>query len=150
MNEKVFTPKFGDFLLKSGKYVSAPADIKEIRGIFLHDNISLLDFSPKKKMYRKAQEWCHYRGGELASAKTLYFIIFHLEEINRIRQKLNFPPLPGNLLAWVHGCKYCNPYTSVSYAVNFSDEKIHTLISSCVLDDCGTGNPVCIYENLDL
>lgn len=135
-------------MLKSGKYVSAPADIKEIRGIYLHDNISLLDFSPKRKMYRKAREWCHFRGGELASAKTLYFIIFHLEKINRIRQKLSLPPIPGNLLAWIHGSSHCGPYTTISHAVDFSDEKIHTLVSSCVqLDDCGTGCPVCVYED---
>ena len=71
------TPKFGDFLLYDGTFVSAPADAKEVKGIYLYDGISLIDFSPKRKMYRKACHWCWEHGGELASVKTLYFIIFH-------------------------------------------------------------------------
>lgn len=59
-----------------GTFVSAPADAKEVKGIYLYDGISLIDFSPKRKMYRKACHWCWEHGGELASVKTLYFIIF--------------------------------------------------------------------------
>lgn len=85
MNKSMQTPKFGDFLLYDGTFVSAPADAKEVKGIYLYDGISLIDFSPKRKMYRKACHWCWEHGGELASVKTLYFIIFHFEEINRLR-----------------------------------------------------------------
>ena len=86
MNKSMQTPKFGDFLLYDGTFVSAPADAKEVKGIYLYDGISLIDFSPKRKMYRKACHWCWEHGGELASVKTLYFIIFHFEEINGFAQ----------------------------------------------------------------
>ena len=82
-----------------GTFVSAPADAKEVKGIYLYDGISLIDFSPKRKMYRKACHWCWEHGGELASVKTLYFIIFHFEEINRLRAGIGRDPLPEDMLA---------------------------------------------------
>ena len=48
MNKSMQTPKFGDFLLYDGTFVSAPADAKEVKGIYLYDGISLIDFSPNR------------------------------------------------------------------------------------------------------
>ena len=97
MNKSMQTPKFGDFLLNDGTFVSAPTDAKKVKGIYLYDGISLIDFSPKRKTYRKACHWCWEHGGNIASVKTLYFIIFHLEEINRIRESIGCEPLPFTL-----------------------------------------------------
>lgn len=140
------TPKFGDFLLYDGTFVSAPADAKEVKGIYLYDGISLIDFSPKRKMYRKACHWCWEHGGELASVKTLYFIIFHFEEINRLRAGIGRDPLPEGMLVWSSCCLRNQGYTVLSYAVNLSTAMVHTLIGECVqLDDCGTANTVCVF-----
>lgn len=146
MNNLVQTPKFGDFLLSNGIYVSQPADAKDVKGIYLFDGISLIDFSPKRKMYRKAHFWCGEHGGGLASVKTLYFIIFHLEEINRIRESIGRDPLPKELFAWsscnIHG----QAYTVLNYAVDFKSGAIHTLIGECTqLDECSTANTVCVF-----
>lgn len=129
-----------------GTFVSAPADVKEVKGIYLCDGVSLIDFSPKRKMYRKACHWCMEHGGGIASVKTLYFIIFHLEEINRIRESIGREPLPGNLLAWSCGGLHGHGYTVLNYAVDFSTAAVHTLIGECVqLDDCSTANTVCVF-----
>ena len=37
MNKSMQTPKFGDFLLYDGTFVSAPADAKEVKGIYSGD-----------------------------------------------------------------------------------------------------------------
>ena len=128
MNKSMQTPKFGDFLLYDGTFVSAPADAKEVKGIYLYDGISLIDFSPKRKMYRKACHWCWEHGGELASVKTLYFIIFHFEEINRLRAGIGRDPLPEDMLVWSSCCLRNQGYTVLSYAVDLSTAMVHTLV----------------------
>lgn len=139
------TPKFGDFLLNDGTFVSAPTDAKKVKGIYLYDGISLIDFSPKRKTYRKACHWCWEHGGNIASVKTLYFIIFHLEEINRIRESIGCEPLPKNLLVWSCGGLHGQVYTVFNYAVDFSTAAVHTLVGECVqLDDCSTANTICV------
>ncbi len=146
MNNLAQTPKFGDFLLFNGTYVSQPADVKEVKGIYLFDGISLIDFSPKRKMYRKAHFWCDEHGGSLASVKTLYFIIFHLEEINRIRESIGRDPLPKELFAWSSGNIHGQAYTVLNYAVDFKNGTVHTLIGECPqLDECSTANTVCVF-----
>ncbi len=146
MNNQTQAPKFGDFLLYDGTFVSAPEDVKKVKGIYLYDGISLIDFSPKRKMYRKACHWCWEHGGDLASVKTLYFIIFHLEEINRIRESIGREPLPEDMLAWSSCCLRNQSYTVLSYAVDLSTAMVHTLVGECVqLDDCSTANTVCVF-----
>ncbi len=146
MNNQTQTPKFGDFLLYDGTFVSTPTDVNEVKGIYLHDGISLVDFSPKRKMYRKACHWCMEHGGSLASVKSLYFIIFHLAEINRLRETIGKEPLPENLLAWSCSSRRGMGYTILNYAVDFNSADIRTLVGECVqLDDCSTANTICVY-----
>lgn len=97
-------------------------------------------------MYRKACHWCWEHGGELASVKTLYFIIFHFEEINRLRASIGRDPLPEDMLVWSSCCLRNQGYTVLSYAVDLSTAMVHTLVGECVqLDDCGTANTVCVF-----
>ena len=146
MNNQTQAPKFGDFLLYDGTFVSAPEDVKKVKGIYLYDGVSLIDFSPKRKMYRKACHWCWEHGGELASVKTLYFIIFHFDDINRLRASIGRDPLPEGLLVWSSCCLRNQGYTVLSYAVDLSTAMVHTLVGECVqLDDCGTANTVCVF-----
>ncbi len=145
MNNLTITPKFGDFLLKNGQYASQDVSADQVKGIYLTDGISLVDFSSNKKMYRKADNWCLEHGGYIASAKILFFIFFNLEEINRRRQSIGQKPLPQDLLAWSTGRLQGTGYTAYNYAVNFKNATIHTLISqSMLIDDCGIACPVCV------
>lgn len=131
--------------MNDGTFVSAPTDAKKVKGIYLYDGISLIDFSPKRKTYRKACHWCWEHGGNIASVKTLYFIIFYLEEINRIRESIGCEPLPKNLLVWSCGGLHGQVYTVFNYAVDFSTAAVHTLVGECVqLDDCSTANTICV------
>lgn len=146
MEKYIQTPKFGDFLLSNGQYVSEPANPQEVSGIYLYDGISFITFSPKKKMFFKARNWCNEHGGTIPSVQTLFFIRFHLEEINRLRQKVNLRPLPPDLLVWAgEGLKNRN-FTSISYTVDFATGRIVSKIAECVqIDDCGMANTICVY-----
>lgn len=141
------TAKFGDFLLSDGSFTSdLPNDLNSIKGIHLYGGISLLDVSERKKMYRKADDWCAEHGGVIPSTKVLYFISFHLGEINEIREKLGKKPLPKDLLAWSsEGSETSNALTSFNYAVEVHQGTVKLLVSSSALiDDCSLAHAVCI------
>ena len=148
MKEKTTgTAKFGDFLLSDGTVTAnLPADLTDIRGIYLYDGIFLVDASEKKKMYRKADNWCGEHGGVIPSVKTLYFISFYFEEINKLREKIGKQPLAKNLLAWSSdGSETSNALTAFNYAVEIYSGVIKLLISSSALiDDCSLANAVCV------
>lgn len=147
MEKKERKVKFGDFLLKNGEYSPVmPEDISDFRGIYLIDGVSLIDVSDKRKMYRKADDWCADRGGVIPSNRILYFILMHLNGINRIRERIDLPPISQGLLAWSNETiTYDDKSVTFNYALDFSTKKMGLLISSSsLLDDCATANVICV------
>ena len=136
----------GKFKLNDGTIVSSvPKNIQDVRGICLYDDIVLLDISPKRKIYRKAYNWAGEHGGDIPSVKTLFFILFHLDEINEIRKDIGQEPISRKLCPWSSGSLLGRGLTVFNYAVDFTDASVHTLISqSTLLDDCSMAHTVCV------
>lgn len=147
MERKEATPKFGNFLLNDGTYVSeAPKDLSAVRGIHLFNGVSLIDISAKSKMYNQADEWCMERGGVIPSTSALYFIRFHLDEINELRRKIGQEPLPEKFMAWSSDCKNIeSAMRAFNFAVDMKSGDPGLLISSSpLLDDCSVAQTICI------
>ena len=137
---------FGKIKLNDGTIVSSvPENIQDVRGICLYDDVILLDASPKRKIYRKAYNWAGEHGGNVASVKTLFFILFHLDEINEIRKAIGQEPISRNLCPWSSDSLLGRGLTVFNYAVDFTDASVHTLVSqSALLDDCSTAHTICV------
>lgn len=145
MEKIVNSPQFGDFLLHDGTYCSQVNNTDNVKGIFLIDGVSLVTFSPKKKMYRKTRDWCSEYGGVVPSVKILLFIFFHFEEINKVREAIGLEPIPRNLLVWSSESMPSSAYTVLNHAVDMNKGTIKTLVSDCSqLDDCGIANVICV------
>ena len=144
--------KLGNLLLKNGKIATVEEVIKagnqtDVQAMCLYDNVVLFDFSPKRKSYQKAKNWCFNHSGYLPNEQTVHFIYFHLTEINDIRRKLGLDEIPEDFLAWTTTALRGNGnYTHINVIYNFRCGKSAiTTAESVVLDDCGTASPFSVF-----
>lgn len=134
-------------MLANGEFTPImPANVKEVKGIYLVDGVTLLDVSEKKKMYRKADNWCGERGGVIPSPKILYFIFFNLDTINALRVKIGQTPIPKKFVAWSsESIQLSKSVAAFNYALDMNSARIELLVStSALIDDCDLANVICV------
>lgn len=141
-------PKFGDFLLANGEYVS-PQEVsdKKVIGIYLADGISYLSATDSPKMWRKAKVYCNNNGGESPRVTTLGLIYHNLDELNRLAELAGLVQIPRACF-WSRDriTKEGVAKLGMKVAIDFSDNGKAKLrvADSPVLDDCHMCAVLCV------